>query len=172
MEYFHIICGQKDEETTGIRSDIWSLIHGHLDMYVTKGRWSYKAVNRDDKLFLSCLVFYVFIHLVAEVELHWDCQQSHYSTHWSMHVHFLLIAAGIDAVCADLFSGQLCAILTVWFNSSQHQAPQCCSNPPSPTTLLWDGKRNANNHNTCWHEGWHKDSLIDKAKIMRGSKRK
>lgn len=38
-----------------------------------------------------------------------------------MCVHFLLIAAGIDAVCADLFSGsyfqgQLCVILIVWFN--------------------------------------------------------
>lgn len=132
MEYFQIICGQESKETVVIRSVIWSLICGHLDMYVTNGRWSYKAGNRDDRLFLSCLSFYLSIYLVAEVELHWDCQQSNYSTHWSMCVHFPLIAAGIDAVCADLFSGsffqgQFCVILRVWFNPSQQ---------PSTTVLL------------------------------------
>lgn len=33
---------------------------------------------------------------------HLHCQQSYYSTHWSIHVHFLAYAQGIEALYADL----------------------------------------------------------------------
>lgn len=64
-----------------------------------------QAVKRGDRvmIFIICWSFYLSIHLVAETELHWACQQSHYSTHWSICVHFLLSALWINAMHADLF---------------------------------------------------------------------
>lgn len=44
--------------------------------------------------------------LCLEIEhLHWHCQQSYYSTHWSIYVHFLLNAWGTDALYVDFFLG-------------------------------------------------------------------
>lgn len=71
-----------------------------------------------------------------------------------MCVHFLLIAAAIDAVCADLFSGsffqgQLCVILIVWFNPSQQPSTRVLLTP-SPThhaAMGWE--ENPNSDNTC-----------------------
>lgn len=63
-----------------------------------------------------------------------------------MCVHFLLIAVGIDAVCADLLSGsfsqgQFCVILTAWFNPSQQPNTTVLLTASLTTTLLWGGRR-------------------------------